>query len=44
VIGDGINLGKKKATLKNMITSRLGNQDLIQTEDHFNDTEDVPLE
>jgi hypothetical protein len=42
VIGDGINLGKKKVTLKDMIAERMSNQDLVQLADHSGDTDSIP--
>jgi len=42
VIGDGINLGKKKVTLKSIIAQRMENQDLLQISDHSGDTDSIP--
>jgi cytochrome c len=42
VIGDGINLSKKKFTLKNMIAQRMSEQDLVQLSDHSGDTDSIP--
>ena len=41
VIGDGMNLGKKRVTLKDMISQRM-DQNLLQVADHTDDTDSIP--